>query len=162
MGKTPRALTPFAVVDSQTLTQRTIEHNALLSNAFGDLNQSDTDINLISFDTFSLFNEIRANPTEFGFSNVTEACLNPDPKTFPVEEPTTIEVCQDPSKYVFWDGIHPTTAAHNLLAKRFQLRLEKKSESVNEPNFSAALGLLSITWLVRFIFNFINKKSLKP
>jgi outer membrane lipase/esterase len=54
---------------------------------------SDADVRL--FDLFGLVDGIRANPAAFGFTNVTDACAQ-------------FTSC-DPSKFLFWDGIHPTS-----------------------------------------------------
>jgi phospholipase/lecithinase/hemolysin len=60
-------------------------------------------------DTFNLLQSINKNPGAYGFTDATDPCLN-----------TTLgTVCSDPSKYLFWDGFHPTTAADALLAKDF-------------------------------------------
>ena len=58
---------------------------------------------------FSLLNAIDANPTAYGFTNVTTPCYNS----------ITQAVCSDPSQYLFWDDIHPTTAADTFLADQF-------------------------------------------
>ncbi len=50
-------------------------------------------------DVYGLLNEIVADPVAYGFTNVTTPCFNG----------TT--VCSDPSQYLFWDDIHPTTTA---------------------------------------------------
>ena len=44
-----------------------------------------------------------AHPAAYGFVNATDAC-------------GALATC-DPQKYFFWDGIHPTSAGHDLLAR---------------------------------------------
>ena len=55
------------------------------------------------FDLFGTISSFVANPAAFGFANVTDAC-------------GAIAGC-DPSTSLFWDGIHPTSAGHALLAQ---------------------------------------------
>ena len=47
------------------------------------------------FDLFGLVDDVVGNPGAFGFTNVTDACAR-------------FTTC-DPSTFVFWDGIHPTS-----------------------------------------------------
>ena len=54
------------------------------------------------FNVFNITNGIVANPGAFGLTNVTDAC-------------GAVLGC-DPSKYLFWDGIHPTSGGHALIA----------------------------------------------
>src|SRR5215831_1928080 len=49
------------------------------------------------FDLFGLVDDVVANPGAFGFTNVSDACAQ-------------FTTC-DPSTFVFWDGIHPTSGA---------------------------------------------------
>lgn len=53
-------------------------------------------------DTYAIFTEVIGNPEAYGLANVTDAC-------------GAIDGC-DPSTYMFWDGIHPTSAGHRILA----------------------------------------------
>jgi outer membrane lipase/esterase len=55
------------------------------------------------FDLFGTISSFVANPAAFGFANVTDAC-------------GAIAGC-DPSTSLFWDGIHPTSTGHALLAQ---------------------------------------------
>jgi outer membrane lipase/esterase len=57
------------------------------------------------FDIFGLGTSLAANPSAFGFNNVTDAC-------------GAISGA-DCNKYVYWDGIHPTAAAHMTIADAF-------------------------------------------
>jgi outer membrane lipase/esterase len=70
------------------------------------------------FDAFGALGAISANPGAFGFTNGTDACaLDP--------------VCiADPSGYFFWDGLHPTTAGHAVIA---QLAQQLMPAEVPEP-----------------------------
>ncbi len=55
------------------------------------------------FDAYGLFNAIAEDPAAHGLGNVSDAC-------------GAIAGC-DPSTFLFWDGIHPTSAGHELLAQ---------------------------------------------
>jgi phospholipase/lecithinase/hemolysin len=65
------------------------------------------DITITRFDANALLTEIIADPAEYGFTNVRRACVSPDVEPF---------FCQAADEYLFWDGIHPTSAAHAIVA----------------------------------------------
>jgi hypothetical protein len=75
-----------------------------------DTLEAERGITITRLDTFALLENIIANPAAFGFTNTTGACLAGDP--FVGGTP-----CIQPESYVFWDLIHPTAAAHTLLAE---------------------------------------------
>lgn len=80
---------------------------------------------LFLFDVHAIWDDIVSNPDTFGLSNTTDACaINP-------------ACVDDPSGYLFWDGIHPTTYGHQLVAQAFLDRIP-------EPGtfWLAGLGLL--------------------
>jgi len=83
----------FNVALSATLTNL----EALLPNSM-----------IVPFDLHMTLDTIHGNPSAYGLSNVTDACISPDDPPF---------VCRNPDTFLFWDGIHPTTAAHGILAQ---------------------------------------------
>jgi phospholipase/lecithinase/hemolysin len=104
--------------------------------------QVSPDVNLIDLDVNTLFNQITGDPVKFGFTNLTESCLNL----------TTFVSCSNPDKYLFWDQFHPTTVAHEKIAELALSALEDQSpSSVPEP--TSTLGLLAFgVWGVRKVW----------
>jgi phospholipase/lecithinase/hemolysin len=86
--------------------------NALLGAELLPLLLSGVDI--VPFDANALITAIVNDPGSYGLTNVTDACVTPNVPPF---------ACQSPDEYLFWDGIHPTTAAHALVAQAVALLL---------------------------------------
>ena len=95
VGLTPavRAVGPAAVSLGSTISAAM---NAALSARLA----SETQVRI--FDIFDLVTEVALDPGAFGLLNVSDAC-------------GASRSC-DPSKYLFWDGIHPTSGGHSLIA----------------------------------------------
>ncbi|WP_089127575.1 SGNH/GDSL hydrolase family protein [Tolypothrix sp. NIES-4075] len=92
--------------NSNSLSESAIAHNQSLAKSFEVLNDKlGHDTQIIQLDVNSLYRQAITEPAKFGFTNVTNACLN------------NVAVCDHPDKFLFWDGIHPTTAGHRILAE---------------------------------------------
>jgi outer membrane lipase/esterase len=83
--------------------------NTGLEDALDDLAALYPDTTLYEYDVFSLFTDAYFNPDAYGLTNVTEGCYS----LFGITGGIT---CPNPDEYLSWDGFHPTTAAHLLLA----------------------------------------------
>ena len=84
-----------------------------------------------TFDFFGFSTQLSTNPAAFGLTNGSDAC--------------GALAGADCNQYVYWDGIHPTTAGHAALgAAVFAL-------AVPEPETYAllGLGLVFVMWQVR-------------
>lgn len=103
-----RALGPAAFVPA---TQATLAFNLGLSAPIVGVLDQLSALPGSSFqllDAFQLLNDITADPTAFGLTNVEDACVTPNIPPFK---------CDKPDEFLFWDGIHPTKVAHALLAE---------------------------------------------
>jgi phospholipase/lecithinase/hemolysin len=118
-------------------------HNTSLNTTLNTLSQAPgSDLNIKLLDVNSLFKSAISNPAQFGFTNVTDACIN---NLSCVIGGQTIQ-----DQYLFWDNIHPTTETHQQIAKLAFDELE--SESVPEPATLAGtviFGALVTGWRLK-------------
>lgn len=99
-----------------------------LSAELTTLSQADK-FSLTYVDTFAPIDNIVADPGAYGLTNANTPCWT---GTFVSASSGT--VCTDPSQYLFWDGLHPTAAGHQIIA-------DAVLEQVPEPG---SLGMLVI------------------
>ncbi len=122
-------MTPFAfsggTQESDRLTNLTEEHNFLLDTTLEDLGDSLTGINLISLDVYSIFNDAITHPEQYGYTNITEPCL----------DPVTLIPRGNPDDYLFWDSVHPTSITHERLAEFALAALVPEVDSVAALTF---------------------------
>jgi len=105
-GKVPTviALGPAAAAAASTLAAA--YNTALEADLLGLIAAG---ANLSYLDAFSLVDAAVADPGAFGLSNVTDPCY-----IGPLTGGGT--VCATPDQYLFWDGEHPSSASHAILA----------------------------------------------
>jgi phospholipase/lecithinase/hemolysin len=93
--------------DAQILAnQLTLAFNGALEGVLGQL-EGGLPISIERLSLFALITDIVDAPDLYGFREVEEPCL-----TFDVFFGA---ICRRPGKYLFWDAIHPTRAAHRVL-----------------------------------------------
>ncbi|GAB3515402.1 autotransporter outer membrane beta-barrel domain-containing protein [Pseudoxanthomonas daejeonensis] len=110
MGITPNAIAAGPVAQA-TLTQLATTYN---TSMYGALSQAG--YRVIPLDTFSMLREVVASPVTYGMRNVTQtACLPPSGSSLTCN-PSSLVAPDAASTYLFADGVHPSGAAHAILA----------------------------------------------
>ena len=108
LGKLPavRQLGQSAVDGGNFLAVQYNANLALLSQQLMQLLPG-SDIRIV--DIYAKLNQVVADPRAYGLVNATDACVTPNQPPFQ---------CAQPDTYVFWDGIHPTKAVHEIVAQQ--------------------------------------------
>jgi phospholipase/lecithinase/hemolysin len=90
-------------------------------------------VTIFEFDTWGVMQDMLTNPGAYGFTNVTDPAYV-GPLT------GTGTVVPNPSEYLFWDDVHPSTIAHSHIAAAALAAVPEPSALV-----LAAVGLVSLT-----------------
>ncbi|WP_295431192.1 SGNH/GDSL hydrolase family protein [uncultured Thiodictyon sp.] len=112
LSKTPEALEALEAgkVDLWALISKSsADYNLGLTNLLDALDSLLSDTILYRFDTAAFLGQVTANPGAYGFTNTADSCLY---SGFWSTDPGC-------TGYLYFDKVHPTTAAHRLLAAQF-------------------------------------------
>jgi phospholipase/lecithinase/hemolysin len=93
--------TDFLVANLPIADPWAFTFNAALSAGLATL----TGLNIVEFDVLSFFIGVVSNPAAYGLTNVSTPCFD------------GVTACANPGQYLLWDTVHPTAAAHELLAE---------------------------------------------
>ncbi|MFT4180083.1 MAG: autotransporter domain-containing protein [Thermomonas sp.] len=111
LGLTPAFRAQGAAVQAQGTALTTTYNTAL----FGGL--ATNGLHVIPLDTFTFLQEVVANPSAFGISNVTGTACQPQITAQSLTcNPTSLVSSDAPYTYLFADGVHPTAGAHKAIA----------------------------------------------
>ena len=107
VGLTP-ALRTLAQINPQLTALATFLTTTFNSTLRSTLTALYPGLDVTYLDAYALLNSIMTDPSGYGLTNVRSACVMPNVAPF---------VCQAPDEYLFWDGIHPSRAAHGIAAQ---------------------------------------------
>jgi len=103
LGSTPA----FRNTSNQTLmTLLSDGFNTALDSQLTALATAKPQLDIELFQLDDALNSLIADPSGSGFTNVSQPCV------------TSTSLCSDPSSYIFWDTLHPTTRTHQILAQQ--------------------------------------------
>jgi phospholipase/lecithinase/hemolysin len=105
LGIAPRLLgTPYQSLGMQL----SAAFNQQLAAVMAQLSRS-LNVEIVVFDASAALHDAVANPAPYHLTNVTQACM---------ADPICVTDPRVADGYLFWDDIHPTTRAHQILAGR--------------------------------------------
>ena len=94
----------------------TVNFNVALEEALNEWEQTWPLVTLHRLDVASLFNQALSDPAAFGLTNVSQSAA-PGLQSGDFFYDSR-RIVSNPDEYLFWDDLHPTTVAHNILAAR--------------------------------------------
>ena len=107
LGVAP-AITDLGPAASAGAMELSFLFNFVLDGVLDGIEGAFPDVNITRVDSFGLINAIVASPGTFGLGNAEDACTTP--------LVTAGAICKSPEEYLFWDGIHPSRAGHEVVA----------------------------------------------
>lgn len=135
LGLTPAFRAQGATAQAQG-TALTTTYN---SSLFGAL--ASNGLRVIPLDTFNLIREITASPAAYGFSNIAGTACQPQITANSLTcNPTSLVSPDAPNSYLFADGVHPTSRAHQILSEYAVSVLEAPRQIALLPHATATVG----------------------
>lgn len=118
-------------------------HNSILKNYLDELREQYPDIQWLYFDVNMVFDDMTSDPVRFGFTNVTDTCyeaaslnsvsLKRNSLLKMVSTVQSRQHVEDACKgYLFFDPVHPTAPAHQLMAQRTKKLFDREGVEFKE------------------------------
>jgi outer membrane lipase/esterase len=135
IGITPSFVAQGAAAAAQGTAIATAYNNALYGGLAG------SGLRVIPVDTFAFLREVVANPSLYGFSNVTGTACQPQITAQSITcNPGTYVVPGADRSYLFADGVHPGSAAHEIIAQLAISMIEGPRQIAVLPHSAAMTG----------------------
>lgn len=107
IGRTPQ-VSALGPVVAATATALSTQFNTALASQLGAIRTASPGLTIYTVDLGALTAQVMANPSSFGFTNVTAACVSLSPPS----------LCSTPASFFYWDSFHPTEATGRIVAQR--------------------------------------------
>ena len=134
---------------ASNLDRKVDQFNNRLDKTLDRIKTDHPGVTIFEPDVFALLEEVIENPSIFGFTNTATAAIN-EHELFINQQ---IVLNDNPFTSLFWDGVHPTTAAHRVLARRIFEVLGQpipggltSNSVIPEPTTMSILGLGLLAW----------------
>lgn len=124
-------------------------HNQYLEDSIAGL-RADRGVEIIYVDVETALNEVLSNGARYGFANTTGSCLDAD-KNWTGLCSFNPDSSINADGFVFFDAIHPTAQAHELLAEFAYATLLTTRHGVQVASAQADIGALTAIAQVRAV-----------
>lgn len=135
LGRSPAARAYHA---EEKLTRLTNRHNALLKEILDQVKPLYPEVQWLYFNTSDTVNKLFTASEEYGFTNVVDTCS--DLVIGAPSKRATLLMTSDSQKiartdgscdgYLFFDPVHPTFKAHQIIANEIRKRLDEANISI--------------------------------
>ena len=153
IGLTPTAIAAGAGFQSSGTMLANLYNQTMYSGAVA------TGANIIPLDTFSLLQQVAANPKAYGFTNMTQKACNTSSSLLCGSSNLVVPDANE--SYFFADGIHPSGRAHQMIADYASAVVTAPSLIGVLPHIATTAGLATSERLQSHI-NQIQSSEQKP
>lgn len=126
LGSTPRYLGTADEDGARALSQG---FNAALAAVIDAFQAANPEVIVYEFDVYTFLQAAANDPGSYGFTNATDVC----PSYFIADN------FDNSDGYVFWDDIHPTTEAHDVIADQILSILDEDDNGDGNSCFISSL-----------------------
>ncbi|KAL9254935.1 GDSL esterase/lipase APG-like protein [Drosera capensis] len=121
LGCAPAAITLFGDHSNNCVTRlnkAALLYNKKLNETAAQLQKQYPDLKLVVFNIYDAVYDLIQRPQDFGFAESRKGCCGTGviETTIFLCNPLSIGTCRNATEYVFWDAVHPSEAANELLA----------------------------------------------
>ena len=107
-----------SVAQTALLTLATASVNSGIALAVLNLSSAHPDGKFILYDSNTFLNKISSEPSAYNITSLSNCMVSDPPFSIGGDDNATlVSICNNPNRFFFWDGIHPTTKGHELIAK---------------------------------------------
>ena len=136
LGRTPAAIEFDSI---PTMTYLAKEHNDKLKKAFDRLKEQHPDVAWLYYDLDKAFEEVMEHPDDYGFTNVSDTCVNSVVEDITKTSILKMTASAKPKMsrdacngYLFFDLVHPTELAHKILGERAKIMFDEAGLEFSE------------------------------
>ena len=153
VGLTPNAISGGPAAQAQSTAITNLYNQSMLNGV------ASTGANIIPLDTFSLTQLVAANPSAYGFTNVTDRACGATNSLLCGRDNLVADNAEN--DYFFADGIHPTGRTHELIADYANAVVTAPSQIGLLPHMATIAGLAT-TERLQSHMNQLQNNELNP
>lgn len=121
LGCVPAAITLFGFHEPGCVSRLNTDAQAFnnkINSAAKSLQKKLPGLTIVVFDIYKPFYDLVKSPSKYGFAEARRGCCGSGlvETTSLLCNPKSIGTCANASQYVFWDSVHPSEAANQILA----------------------------------------------
>lgn len=121
LGCLPAAITLFGHGSNgcvQRLNRDSQSFNGKMNATVDSLSRRYSDLKIAVFDIYTPLHDLATNPQAQGFTEARRGCCGTGTveTTVLLCNPKSVGTCPNATSYVFWDAVHPSEAANQVLA----------------------------------------------
>ncbi|MGL5742916.1 MAG: GDSL family lysophospholipase PlaA [Legionella sp.] len=136
LGKTPAAMEFDSVEEMTYLTE---VHNAKLKYSVSQFKKNHPDVEWFYYDLHQAFVDVMEHPQTYGFTNITDTCVNSVVDDITKKSVLKMVAASQPKMnqdacngYLFFDLVHPTGMAHQILGEKARDMLDAAGIELND------------------------------